>query len=121
VSAADIEPLGEGRFLITGVLDATSVGPVLKRSALLFADFPSLLVDLAGVKESDSSGLALLIEWLRRAKQKRQQIRFQNMPQQIDALARISEVEDLFHGGGAGAGSSSSPTSSSVSGGGLPS
>lgn len=100
MNGADIEPLGEGRFLVTGVLDAATVGAVLKRSALLFADFPTLQIDLAGVKESDSSGLALLIEWLRLAKQKRQQIRFQNMPHQIDALARISEVEELFHGNG---------------------
>lgn len=100
MNGADIEPLGEGRFLVTGVLDATTVGRVLKRSALLFADFPTLQIDMAGVKESDSSGLALLIEWLRLAKQKRQQIRFQNMPHQIDALARISEVEELFHGNG---------------------
>jgi phospholipid transport system transporter-binding protein len=100
MNGADIEPLGEGRFLVTGVLDATTVAPVLKRSALLFADSPSLHIDLAGVTESDSSGLALLIEWLRLAKQKRQQIDFHNMPHQIDALARISEVEELFHGNG---------------------
>lgn len=97
---ADIEPLGEGRFLVTGVLDAATVGPVLKRSALLFADFPTLQIDMAGVKESDSSGLALLLEWLRLARLKRQQVSFQNMPHQLDALARISEVEDLFHGNG---------------------
>ena len=100
MNGADIEPLGEGRFLVTGVLDAATVGPVLKRSALLFADFPTLQIDMAGVKESDSSGLALLIEWLRLAKLKRQHISFQNMSHQIDALARISEVEDLFHGNG---------------------
>jgi phospholipid transport system transporter-binding protein len=100
MNGADIEPLGEGRFLVTGVLDATTVGPVLKRSALLFTDSPTLQIDLAGVTESDSSGLALLIEWLRLAKQKRQQIGFHNMPRQIDALARISEVEELFHGNG---------------------
>ena len=100
MNGADIEPLGEGRFLVTGVLDAATVGPVLKRSALLFADFSTLQIDLAGVKESDSSGLALLIEWLRLARLKRQQIGFHNMPRQLDALARISEVEELFHGNG---------------------
>ena len=100
MNGADIEPLGEGRFLVTGVLDAATVGPVLKRSALLFSDSPTLQIDLAGVTESDSSGLALLIEWLRLAKQNRQQIGFHNMPRQIDALARISEVEELFHGNG---------------------
>lgn len=100
MNGADIEPLGEGRFLVSGVLDATTAGPLLKRSTRLFADFPLLQVDLSGVKQSDSAGLALLIEWLRLARQQRQRIGFQNVPPQIDALARISEVEDLFHGNG---------------------
>lgn len=100
MNGADIEPLGEGRFVVTGVLDATTVGAVLKRSALLLGDYPTLQIDLAGVTQSDSSGLALLLEWLRLARLKRQQISFQNIPHQIDALARISEVEELFHGNG---------------------
>lgn len=98
MNGADLDPLGEGRFLVKGVLDAATVGAVLKRSALLFADARQLQIDLSGVTESDSSGLALLIEWLRQARQKRQQIVFQNMPQQIAALARISEVDELLQG-----------------------
>jgi phospholipid transport system transporter-binding protein len=53
-------------------------------------------VDLGGVGESDSAGLALLIEWLRMAKQSGKEIHFANVPEQIEALARISEVEDLI-------------------------
>lgn len=93
---ASIEPLGEGRFLVSGVLDATTVSAVLKRSGALFAATPTVQVDLAGVKQSDSSGLALLLEWLRLARRKQQHIVFQNMPRQIDALARISEVDELL-------------------------
>ena len=58
-----------------------------------------ILVDLGGVGASDSAGLALLIEWLRVARQGGQAIRFANVPAQIEALARISEVEDLLGGG----------------------
>ncbi len=49
-----------------------------------------------GVGESDSAGLALLIEWLRLARQRAKTIHFANVPAQIEALARISEVEDLI-------------------------
>jgi phospholipid transport system transporter-binding protein len=100
VSEAKIESLGEGLVAVSGVLDATTVTAILKRSRELFAGSPAIRVDLAGVTEGDSSGLALLIEWLRLAQQKRQKITFLNVPQQIEALARISEVEDLFHSNG---------------------
>jgi ABC-type transporter Mla MlaB component len=37
-----------------------------------------------------------LIEWVRAARQSNRAIRFQNVPGQITALARISEVEELL-------------------------
>ena len=100
MSEAKIESLGQGLFSVGGVLDATTVTAILKRSRALFADSAVISLDLAGVTEGDSAGLALLIEWLRLAQQKRQKISFVNVPQQIEALARISEVEDLFHANG---------------------
>lgn len=100
MSQAKIESLGDGQFPVSGVLDATTVTAILKRSRDLFVDVQVIQIDLGGVTESDSSGLALLIEWLRLAQQRRQKITFSNVPQQIEALARISEVEDLFHANG---------------------
>jgi phospholipid transport system transporter-binding protein len=100
-----IEALGDGRFAVTGVLNASTATAVLEHSAGLFRGVPRIEVDLANVVESDSAGLALLIEWLREAKQNRQEICFRNLPAQIAALARISEVEDLLgpHNGDANA------------------
>jgi phospholipid transport system transporter-binding protein len=95
---AKLEPLGGGRFRVSGVLDAGTVGELLKQSVGLFAGGSPLEVDLAGVTEADSAGLALLIEWTRMAKEAGQPIRFDNVPGQISALARISEVEDLLFG-----------------------
>ena len=61
-----------------------------------FQGVSDIRVDFAGVTESDSSGLALLLEWLRLARKGNQRIRFEHVPQQIIALARISEVDDLL-------------------------
>jgi phospholipid transport system transporter-binding protein len=77
------------------VLDAVTVGDLLKQSADRFENLSSLEIDLAQVSEADSAGLALLIEWVRVAKDAKQQLAFHNVPGQIGALARISEVEDL--------------------------
>jgi phospholipid transport system transporter-binding protein len=95
VSAARLESLGEGRFRVSGVLDATTATEMLKQSESRFTQ-PQIEVDLGGVGESDSAGLALLIEWLRLARQSSRKIQFANVPGQIEALARISEVEDLI-------------------------
>jgi phospholipid transport system transporter-binding protein len=97
-SRARLESLGAGRFRVSGVLDASTAGEVLEQSEARFEQFKDLDVDLGGVGESDSAGLALLIEWLRLARQWQKTIRFANVPAQIEALARISEVEDLIGG-----------------------
>ena len=100
MTGAKLESAGEGRFRVSGSLDATSVVGVLKESSSRFAAAKAVEVDLGGVTESDSSGLALLLEWLRLSRIAEQVIRFHNLPPQISALARISEVEDLFAANG---------------------
>ena len=93
---AKLESLGGGRFLVSGVLDASTVSDVLTLSMASFEGQPHIDIDLKGVTESDSSGLALLIEWLRLARIAKREMHFDNLPPQIEALARISEVEDLL-------------------------
>jgi phospholipid transport system transporter-binding protein len=85
---AKLESLGAGRFRVSGVLDASTAREVLEQSESRFEQFKELDVDLGGVGESDSAGLALLIEWLRLARQGEKTIRFANVPAQIEALAR---------------------------------
>jgi phospholipid transport system transporter-binding protein len=103
LSRAKLESLGGGRFRVSGVLDATTVGELLKQSNDRFANQDRIEVDLAGVSDGDSSGLALLIEWLRVTKDTQRQIQFANVPGQISALARISEVDDLLSASTVGA------------------
>lgn len=98
---ATLEALGNGRFKVSGALDADTATDLLKRSEAAFKEAGSSLeIDLSNVPEGDSAGLALLIEWLRLAKQRQQTIHFKNVPAQIAALARISEVENLLNGNG---------------------
>lgn len=93
---ARLESLGEGRFRLEGVLDATTVVRILKQGNEQFAGMPAVQIDLSGVTATDSAGLALLIEWLRGARERGQLMRFGQLPEQLSALARISEVEALL-------------------------
>jgi len=93
---ASLEVLGNGRFKVRGPLDAETVTHLLERSEEAFRGANSLEIDLGGVPEGDSAGLALLIEWIRRARKQKQQLQFKNLPTQIAALARISQVDELL-------------------------
>jgi phospholipid transport system transporter-binding protein len=98
VSKAKLEALDGGRYRVSGVLDAVTAPQLLQQSSERFAtaEGADIQIDLSGVAESDSSGLALLLEWLRLARHRKQTVHFANLPAQIAALARISEVEELF-------------------------
>lgn len=97
MSSAKLEALGDERYRVSGVLDARTAPLLLDRSAEQFSSAPgiSIHVDLDQVADSDSAGLALLIEWLRIARQRQQHLQLANLPEQLAALARISEVDGL--------------------------
>jgi phospholipid transport system transporter-binding protein len=51
-----------------------------------------LVLDCSGVVDSDSAGLAVLIDFLRNAESRGRAVRFANLPAGILAAANISEV-----------------------------
>jgi phospholipid transport system transporter-binding protein len=52
-----------------------------------------IVIDFSQVKQSDSAGLALLIEWLKIAKQTNKSCKFKHLPQQLLTLAKLSGFE----------------------------
>ncbi len=55
-----------------------------------------LTVDCSGVGESDSAGLAVLIDLLANATKRGRSVQFWNLPHGIQAAARISEVDAIL-------------------------
>ncbi len=55
--------------------------------------------DLSGVEETDSAGLALLLEWITWANHTVREIRFTDMPEKINAIAKTTEVDHLLKHG----------------------
>jgi len=52
--------------------------------------------DLGGVKAADSSAVALMLAWERRARAQGRSLKFINVPGGVDALARLYGVDDLI-------------------------
>ena len=92
---------GDGCYAAVGTLTfatARHAGELGER-LLKGAGGAALEIDCAGVSASDSAGLAVLIDWLRTAKQAGVRLRYSQLPPGLTALASISEVEDLLaHG-----------------------
>ena len=94
--AAQLETVAPGRYRLQGELSFATVGSLLERYHDTFDSAPTVIIDLSDVKHSDSAGLALLIEWLRLAKRAGKKLSYSNLPPQLLALARLSDVDDLL-------------------------
>jgi len=92
---ATFEALEGERSRVMGSLEFATVARLLPLGTAALQGGRAAVIDLGGVTDSDSSGLALLIEWLSIAKEAGRSLRYENMPPQLQQLARLSEVEEL--------------------------
>jgi len=84
-----------GRLSLSGRLDFQSVAELLAEDPLGSAS-GELQVDLAQVSHSNSAGLALLLEWMKKAQQKGLQIKYHNVPEQLLVIARAYGVDQVL-------------------------
>ncbi len=99
VHSAAFELQAGDRSRLTGVLHFATVRALLKEGQSAINGGRVAVIDLSSVKESDSAGLALLIEFLSIAQEAKRALRYENIPEQIQELARLSEVELLLSQG----------------------
>lgn len=94
-----LEDRGGGKFALSGRMSFDTVGQILRDSETLFEAHTRIDVDLSGVTETDSAGLALLLEWITWANHTVREIRFVGTPEKIDAIAKTTEVDHLLKRG----------------------
>ena len=87
---------GTGRFLLTGVLNFNSVLSLNMRANELFPKFTSITIDLTGITYVNSAGLALLLEWKRKAILENRNMEILGAPQKLLNIARVSEIENIL-------------------------
>ena len=86
----------EGRLALVGQMSFASVADLLSDRRDWLSGSGELVVDLIGLEKSDSAGIALMIDWTRRMKSQGRQIRFENVPPQILAMARVSGLDEIL-------------------------
>ena len=83
------------RMVVSGALTLANVATVLREGNVAIGEGVRT-IDLREVGELDSSALALLLAWLREAKQHSRNLSFANLPQGLSAIARLYGVAELL-------------------------
>jgi phospholipid transport system transporter-binding protein len=85
-----------GALAVSGALTFATAASALEagRSALERGNQSTL--DLSGVTQADSAGLATVLALLAHARQKGRDLKVTNVPQGLEALARVSGVSSLI-------------------------
>lgn len=78
-----------GAILVDNVVEMTQQGFTL-------LDDDHLVVDLSEVTEVDSSAVSMLLEWLRMAQRRDQQLHFKNLPENLASLVQLYGVSDFI-------------------------
>ena len=85
-----------GQFSLAGDLSFETVPQLVNAGVQLFQSGDQVSVDMSRVGRSDSAGLALLVSWVRLARQHNKRLSFLQMPSQLLGLARVSGVEHIL-------------------------
>jgi phospholipid transport system transporter-binding protein len=100
-AAAPVEPVAQvlraddGRWVLAGPLTINNVAGVL--AASVGVPLPSTgRVDLKGVDPVDSAGVAILLEWKRRALAEGIKLAFEHVPPTMASLAELYGVDELL-------------------------
>ncbi len=86
----------EGTILLKGEMTFSTVKAALGESVHHFDGDGDLRIDMRGVRRTDSAGLSLLIEWMRRLRGEQREIEFVNFPRQFEGLARVSGADEIL-------------------------
>lgn len=82
---------------LEGRLDAAQVAAIERRYRERFAHAgPPAIVSLAGIEAGDSSALALLLDWQARAHEHGRHIRFDQPPESLRVIARLTGIAPLL-------------------------
>lgn len=95
-SELTLESDGDGRYRLVGTMDFTTVPGMADRLKKLLADNREIQVDLTGVRHSNSAGLGLLLEWLRQARLAGGRLGFENIPDNLLAIAKTCDLDALI-------------------------
>jgi phospholipid transport system transporter-binding protein len=97
-SSVAISEQSPGRVVVSGALSFATARDARQLGVLVLegSSARTIIIDCSGVTRSDSAGLAVLLDWLAWGQRKGRTVAFENLPESLLAIARISDVEGLL-------------------------
>lgn len=86
----------EGRVALSGKLTSRQVPQLYRDSSVWQREGLPEIIDLAGVERTDSSALALLLEWRSWAESAGTELRIINVPRSLCVMASLSQIGQLL-------------------------
>ena len=83
---------------VAGELNFTTAVSLWKESLSRLPAYTALHFDLADVSASNSGGVALLLEWMKYAKQQNKPIHFNHIPASLLSILSVSGVASMLDG-----------------------
>lgn len=97
MSRLNIIKENSGNFVVDGDLTFATIDKQTLQSFAFLKAAQEVTIDLGRVSSTDSAGLALMIEWIKYARQHRTQLTFKNIPEQLRSLAKLSGFDQSSH------------------------
>ncbi len=89
----------ENIVIVSGAIDFDNVVALWQEGTTFFntlKNVKEVKVDLKGLDQSDSSGLALLTGWVRMAQERNKAIKFMNMPSFMKDVLQVCGLEGVL-------------------------
>jgi phospholipid transport system transporter-binding protein len=100
-AAVELTESAPGQFLVRGPLTFATARLAREKGLAVFgsANAHDLQVDCSGITASDSAGMTVLLDWLSYAKHNGRSLQYGNLPDQVQAVAHISDALELLEKG----------------------
>ena len=100
-AAVELQESSPGQFAARGALTFATARRARESALAAFGSAGSraIEVDCSGITSSDSAGMAVLLDWLAIAKRSGHSMHFSSLPEQVQAIARISDALELLEKG----------------------
>lgn len=88
---------GGGHLTVQGDLTFSTIGKDAIKSLAFLSLTKPVTIDLGHVSNTDSAGLALMIEWIKHARAHRTPLSFKKIPKQLLNLAKLSGLDTTHY------------------------
>jgi len=98
---AELTESSPGKFAARGPLTFATATLAREKGLKAFgaASTRDIEVDCSGITSSDSAGMTVLLDWLSFAKHSGRSLHYGSLPEQVQAIARISDALELLEKG----------------------